>query len=433
MEISSLLMDATTRSLDQAPVTGWYNTAQACLPDLLETQSFYPRDVLPYAQSSAKSPLADPISRELLRLEEFQTHALEQLKQVKELWLAEVTRAIAEIEGLIREKCSALAEDIIKGTGDVEELAPSPGLERLDLNIDLKPLDINSLLKQFVNLTLEYAQPPAINSYLYKFFGSQNSIARFDVRCEDVSDTFHSTERFLHNAAWLVTATGDVYITGGSLMGKSKEDALVFRPDSNTTSSLKGMQSPRRSHAMVQWTSRIYVFGGVCEEKKLAHSEYYEEGTEVWSRCSDLICPRAYHGAAVHRNYVYIAGGAEAAGLERLLPSSGAMELLSLDTPLVESCSILSLDDSLLLLHGNYQGQVLQIHPETGSVLRISHMCHGNSWSNCSPIRHNDYVYMVRSDSVFRLDVATLQSAYVTRLGRAAKRRQGEADQFVSN
>lgn len=428
-------MEAATRNLDQAP-TAWYSpTAQACLPVLTNTQPFYPSGS-PWAALPcvpAKFAYADPISRELLRLEEFQTHALEQLRQVKELWLSEVARAIVEIEGLIREKCRALAEEIVRDTGDAEELAPSPGLERLDLNIDLKPLDINSLLKQFVNLTLEYAQPPAINSYLYKFFGSQNSVARFDVRSEDVSDTFHSTERFLHNAAWLVTATGDVYITGGSLMGKSKEDVLVFRPDSNTTAPLKGMQSPRRSHAMVQWTSRIYVFGGVCEEKKLVHSEYYEEGTELWSRGSDLICPRAYHGAAVYRNYIYIAGGADTSGLERLTPSSGAMDFLPLDTVLTESCSLVSLDDSLLLLHGNYQGQVLQINPETAAVLRVSQMCHGNSWSNCSPVRHNDVVYTVRADSVFRLDVVTLQSGYVTRLGRAAKRRQGESDQFVSN
>lgn len=412
-------MAAETRSLDS---TQWTETSGECLlPSLCSPPPFYP------SSSVGNSAFPEAISRELLRLEAFQAHALEQLQQVKELWLSEVSRAIADIEALIREKCSALAADIVRGTGDVEELEPLMWEgERLDLNIDLKPLDINTLLKQFVNLTLDYAQPPSKNSYLYKFFGSQNSIIRFDVRTEEVGDIIHCSERFLHNAAWLVTSQGEVYITGGSLMGKSKDDALLFHPESNAIEALKTMQSPRRSHAMVQWTSRIYVFGGVFEEKKLVHSEYYEGETEVWSKCSDLICPRAYHGAAVYRNYVYIAGGSEASGLERLSPSTGTMELIALDISLIESCSIVSLEDSLLLLHGNYQGEIYQLDPEAGSILRISPMCHGNSWSNCSPIRQNDLIYTVRADSVFRLDIATLQSVYVTRLGRAAKRRQGD-------
>lgn len=412
-------MAAETRSLDPTQWTG--SNGECLLPTLCSPPPFYP------ISSMGGSPFPEAISRELVRLEAFEAHALEQLQQVKELWLSEVSRAIADIEALIREKCSALAADIVRGTGDVEECMPLIGEgERLDLNIDLKPLDINTLLKQFVNLKLDYAQPLSKNSYLYKFFGSQNSIIRFDVQTEEVGDIIHCSERFLHNAAWLVTSQREVYITGGSLMGKSKDDCLLFHPESNTINPLKAMQSPRRSHAMIQWTSRIYVFGGVFEEKKLVHSEYYEGGTEVWSRCSDLICPRAYHGAAMYRNYVYIAGGSEASGLERLSPSTGTTELIALDIALTESCSIVSLDDSLLLLHGNYQGEIYQLDPEASSILRISPMCHGNSWSNCSPIRQNDLIYTVRADSVFRLDVTTLQSVYVTRLGRAAKRRQGD-------
>ena len=401
-------------------VGGTEKEAEMCkIATDLSTSSVYS------GMSLLPSPSLSPsVQHELFRLQSFESSALSQLRQLHSFWQGEINRAVAEIATIISAKCQSMANDILS-----DSFAPFPDSElgktqRLDLNFDLKEVDINTLIKQFVNLTVEYApQNEVKNRYLYKFFGGQSLVTRFNICTQEVEDTHHCSEVFLHNSAWLVTGNGEVYVTGGSLMGRSKRDVMRVCVETWTVRGVEGMGNERRSHAMAEGKEGIYVFGGVDGDRKLRESECYSEEKQTWRPICGLVYPRAYLGCTVYHDHIYLAGGADESGLEIYSPVTGTMRVLELTAAVTEACSVIATESGILVLHGNYQGEVLKVEVETGQVLRLCDMCHGNSWSNCPPLCLSSTLYTLRSDTIFQLDTLTLQSAYVSRLSRTLKKR----------
>lgn len=67
----------------------------------------------------------------------------------------------------------------------------------------------------------------------------------------------------------------------------------------------------------------LYAIGGQADKRSLDLVERFDPDANTWEAVSSLIAPRSSAGVAVHRNYIYIIGGAtqyntmETASVER--------------------------------------------------------------------------------------------------------------------
>jgi hypothetical protein len=173
----------------------------------------------------------------------------------------------------------------------------------------------------------------------------------------------------------------------------------------------------------------LYVFGGIHEERKLAQCEMLRPDAQEWLGIGDMTHPRAYLGSTVYGEKVYLAGGADVSGIEVFHPIANSFDYLSLEQAgLTEACALLTLEDTIVILHGNYQGEVFCYKPDSNEYQRVCEMCHGNSWSNCPPVRYKDAIYTIRSDSVFKFEMNTNKSSYVLRMAKSAKKRKSAGD-----
>ena len=418
-------------------------TSQDLVGRLISDSSLILRDSQSHEERpKASSRLRQSLESELERLQQFRRFALQQLQEVRARWLQEINRATNEIELIVKAKCEAISKELLQCVSDLDEFAPSPyvgdtmaALTRntteslLDLSLDLRPVDLNTLIKQFVNLSVDFAKPTQ-EEYLYKFFGGQGTVSCFDPGTEKIISTARTQEKFLHNACWITASTGEIYITGGSLMGRSKDCVFTFHPKSDTITALPAMKTPRRSHTSVYFGSRLYVFGGICDEQQLALGETWTENGEYWQTLPPMKSPRAYLGSAVYEGKVYLAGGSEISGVEVYSPAANSFTFVSV-AGLGEACSLIALDSSIAILHGNAQGEALSFTPSTGECRRMSAACHGNSWSNCPPLLYKDVIYTIRSDSIFKFDMTTFQSNYVLWVTKSGKKRRGPDETFL--
>jgi hypothetical protein len=375
------------------------------------------------------------LESELERLQEFRRSALLQLQEVRAHWLEEINRATSEIEQIVKSKCEAISKELMQCISDLDDLAPSPDVSEtiaalthsagesvLDLSIDLRPLDLSTLIKQFVSLSLDFTKP-AQEKYLYKFFGGLGTVSYFDPGTEKIISTAKTPEKFLHNACWIAAPTGEIYITGGSLMGRSKDCALIFTTKEETIAALPSMKTPRRSHTSVYLCAKLWVFGGICDEQQLSLCESIAVNAEHWLALPPMKSARAYLGSTVYREKVYLAGGSDISGVEVYDPASNLFTFLPL-AGLTEACSLIALEDSITILHGNTQGEALSFTPSDQECRRIAPVCHGFSWSNCPPLLYKDALYTLRSDSIFKLDMTTFKSNYVLWITKSGKKRR---------
>lgn len=397
-------------------------------PTLLEDQAHSER-------AADKSRMRKALESELERLHQFQRYALDQLQEVRIHWLEEINHATNEIEGMVKTKCDTISKELIQCLSDLDEFAPSPYVDDtiaslthsaaeglLDLSLDLRPLDLSTLIKQFFNLSLGFNKPVQ-EEYLYKFFGGQGTVSCFDPSTEKILNTARTQEKFLHNSCWISSPTGEIYLTGGSLMGRSKDCALIFNPKEDSITALPAMKTPRRSHTSVYLGNRLYVFGGIYDEQELTLCESLPTNSPHWLTLPQMQHARAYLGSAIYKEKVYLAGGSELSGVEIYDPAANRFGYLAVEG-LQEACSLVALEESITILHGNTQGEALTLDPETGECRRISGVCHGNSWSNCPPLCYKDVIYTIRSDSVFKFEMTTYKSSFVLWIAKSGKKRR---------
>lgn len=212
-------------------------------------------------------------------------------------------------------------------------------------------------------------------------------------------------------------------------MGKSKDEVLVFDPKKECTEMLPAMNTPRRNHTSAFLRNKLFVFGGMQEDHKLAACESLSVDAPAWQDTGEMTYPRAYHGCAVFGEVIYLAGGCEVSGIDLFQPGFSYCEFIPLEgCNLLEACSLAALDDSVVILHGNYKGEVLNFNPATREVHRVCDMCHGNSWSNCPPLIYKGVIYTIRSDSVLKFDIMTYKSSYVLWIAKSGKKRRGTED-----
>jgi len=371
------------------------------------------------AQEGQKQDLEgrkEELRAELERVVSLQEKALENLEDVKRQWVDEIETATAQIAALVVERCEEVTSQLRASLSQLD-LDPAPSLDSLVPHLDLSSL-LSSLRPQ--------AEPQCT---LYKFFGGQNWVGVFTKRGESMTEIRHTEEKFLYNTCWAVDAQGEVYVTGGSLMGSSRKDVYSYSPASNQLSRQASLCTARRSHASLVLSSTLYVFGGLDNECKLQAAESLQLASSArWEALPKLTYARAYLGCAGYKGAIFLAGGCEEAAMEVYLPKTNTYICFMLpNVELNEACSLLALDNSILIFHGNSQAQVLEYHPETGSAELLGKTGQGSVWSGCSPVLSEGKVYMLRLDSVVEYGLDSRKCNFVGRFGRQ-RRSEGEQE-----
>lgn len=373
------------------------------------------------------------LEREIKRIARFQTDAMLQLQHLKVHYEAEIARTIDELVTSLHLRTLQLTQELQQALIDLNEKTPSPtpvlsgliGDDFLILNLEVVPFDLSTALRQSLRLTTEFKTPSILLPTLYKFFGGSGAISIFTGE-ETPSEKFVvQGHKFLHSSSWCVLPSEEVLITGGSLTGHSQNSVLKFSGKERVVSEMEGMNVARRCHASVYWEGGGYVFGGVLEEEKMRVCERYDWKLGEWREIAQMHERRAYMGCCVYQDLLIICGGGETSSLEIYHPSLSHFSLIPIS--LIDLCDVttlLSLDTSILVFHGNFTGEVSRLDPQTGQVCRESKFCYGNSWSCCAPVRCGDVVYCLRSESIFKYNLNTGESAYVVRLAKAVKKRE---------
>jgi len=371
------------------------------------------------------------LEREIKRLTSFQSEALTELQRLKVRAEAEVARTVAEAAQRLYEETSRVREELQRALGDLSEQSPGPAASVLDLRLesmnteedllelfcDLKPLDLGAYLRQAIGIRCCMLEPRPEPLRLYKFFGGSNSVAIFDVEKERYERLAVGSEKFLHNASWCLTGSGQVVVTGGSFTGHSRCNAVVYTPWANEVEDLEPMTMARRCHASVFYEGGCYVFGGVLDEERLSLCERYDWKQREWHTQGQMKERRAYLGCAVFQSLILLCGGCENSSYEAMNPVSGEFTLVPLPQAGIQDVtSAVTVGENVLIFHGNFNGEVSCLCPRSSQVTRKARLCYGNSWSSCSPVVLQDWVYMLRSDSIFKYSLNSHSSAYVLRM-----------------
>ena len=371
------------------------------------------------------------LERELKRLKSFQYEVLTELQRLKVRAEAEVARTISQTAQRVQEEAQKVQTDIMRVLGELTEQSPGPSGSALELRLesmnteedllelvcDVRLTDLSVYLKQAISLKCQLLQPKLAPLRLFKFFGGTNSLGCFDIEKQVYERLTVGTHQFLHNASWCLTASGQVMITGGSLTGHSRCTSLVYSPRSNEVEEVEPMGMARRCHASLFCDSGCFVFGGVIDEQRLSSCERFDWEEQKWRPKGQMKERRAYLGCTVFQDFIILCGGCDNSSYETMQPTTSQFTLVPLQQAgLGEVASAVTVGDSVLIFHGNFNGEVSRLDPRTAHIDKEARLCYGNSWSSCAPVVLHDCVFLLRADSIFKYSISTRASAYVLRM-----------------
>ena len=356
---------------------------------------------------------------------QFRNTALLDLQQLHQQWTYEVDRAIEDLVQTVNRQTRALTDAIkqkLEALEDLKACSLHEALKAAALRLDLHlgALDLQSVLRKGVELVIIQEAEEERERRLYKFFGGTETVAVFDPLMQKLDLKISTGQRFFHNSSWCVSPASQIYVTGGSLTGRSRSDCLIYRVYANVCLEAHHMQVARRSHTSIYHNRHCYVFGGLVDAEKTSLCERYSEDQDAWETLPQMKDRRAYLGCCELLGKIYIAGGAGNAAIEIFNPNISAFErTVFAHLCLEDSCCLLAVDQSIVLFHGNFQGQVTRWVPSSGQV-STSSLSYGNSWSNCAPLLCGRIVYLLRSDSVYSFDLDAGEAVFVRRLAKTS-------------
>ena len=411
-------------ALDQAELV------QTVRNEVLETQQSGATTDSAEMSTERRRVVSSLIRKEIARIEAFHEGSQEALMKEKEKWCMQVETLVRELQEELEEQTYGAKDRLEKTLAEVG--ASDTALEQfwgegcgeenelVELTFSLAPFDLSTAVRAGIRIRVKVSSEREPTPVIYKFFGGMRQVGVFEARTESYSNTISADAKFFHNASACLAPTGLVYLSGGSLTGRSRDEALTFNPANGKVVHLQPMITARRSHASIFIKTHCCVFGGLVEDDKSCLCEKY--GGEKWESLPKMQERRAYLGACEYGGRVYLAGGSTTC--ELFDPTSETFTLFALpSTPLQDNCCLVSLPDSLLIFHGDYQGKVIRFYPDTGTIQPLRDMCYGNSWSSCAPVRSGRCIYMLRSESVFKYDWETGESAYVLRISKSPPRK----------
>ena len=388
------------------------------------------------SQPHSRSLTREVLTRELRRLADFSHTALSHLADAQLRWTKDLERVFTEKKSKLTTQVARLEKEMTlcaeldspsaleSVLGDRLRQLATEEEQLLSLTCEVKTLELRTLLDQALLFEADYCNASKPVPVLYKFFGGSNLVGVFDAHAENCLQPITASCKFFHNACWSVEPSGAVFVTGGSLTGKSRNEALEFNPTTGKVRELQPMQVARRSHASICTGKRFFVFGGIMDEERLSRCERYNSDSDVWTSTGSMNERRAYLGCCEWKGQVYVGGGCERSSIEIMPLDSEAFALVPLpQISLEDNCSMLGLDNYVIIFHGSYHGEVTKLQPPD-QVTREKEICYGNSWSNCLPVCEGDNIFLLRSDSVFSYSLSSGSSTYVLHLAKASKRKE---------
>lgn len=381
----------------------------------------------PQSSKRSQSEKCALLRREMERLTSFQTDVLLSLQALRIRLERQVAIAIEEV--CLRLTSQAEAILVRLRQAENEENRDSRGgqnsnssdfAEVLSLTFEAKEIDLAALIKNSVRAQAELMGRAAESRFLYKVFGGSNSIGVFDITAEKQVNPLAASVQFFHNSCSCESPDRHLFITGGSLTGRSRNEVYRYSPAWNTVQQLAAMQMARRSHCSLFIGKWMYVFGGLLEEDRLSLGERYSPDTDCWERIAHMKERRAYLSCCEYRRYIYIAGGCDRPSIEKYDTDKDSFTLIPM-AGVQDSCSLLAQADLIWLFHGSFRGEVTAWDPATDRFSKKAEVCVGNSWSSCAPVAVDGTVYLLRADSVFKYDLASGASEYVVRMTRSKR------------
>ena len=122
------------------------------------------------------------------------------------------------------------------------------------------------------------------------------------------------------------------------------DSCLLYDTNTHKFKTICSLNTKRREHVLVNVGKTAYVIGGVdSKDKTLNTIEVLDETTEKWKLLeTNLIVPRSYHQAVVHKNSIYIIGGRDGNNqqsdtIEKFIIRSGRTKLLNVKLKLAKS------------------------------------------------------------------------------------------------
>lgn len=367
------------------------------------------------------------LNKALDSVAQFRTTALMDLQQLRQQWTYEVDRVIEDLVQTVSHQTHTLADHLKKKLEALEDLKASNSHEALEaaalqLDLHMRSIDLQGTLRKGVELVIAQGTGKGWERCLYKFFGGSDAVAVFDPHLDKVEVKLASGQRFYHNSSWCMSPASQLYVTGGSLTGRSRSDCLIYRIPSNVCLEARHMQVARRSHASIYHNRYCYVFGGLVDAEKTSLCERYSEEQNAWETLPQMKDRRAYLGCCEFHGKIYLAGGAGNSSVEIFDPDTSAFDKTVLaQLAMEDSCSLLAVDHCIVLFHGSFQGQVTRWTPGTGQVV-TTELSFGNSWSSCAPLLCGHSLYFLRSDSVYSFDLDADETAFVKRLTKTSAR-----------
>jgi len=365
----------------------------------------------------------EALSKALDTLAQFRNNALMDLQQLRQQWTYEVDRVIEEFVQTISHQTRTIADQLKQKLETLEDLkAPSAheALEAaaLQLDLHLRTLDLQGVLRKGVELVIAQGAGKGWTRCLYKFFGGSEAVAVFDPRLEKVEVKLATGQRFYHNSSWCMSPASQLYVTGGSLTGRSRSDCLLYRVSSNVCLEACNMQVARRSHASIYHNRHCYVFGGLVDTEKTSLCERYSKEQNAWETLPQMKDRRSYLGCCELLGKIYIAGGSGNSAVEIFDPHTSVFDRTVLvQLAMEDSCSLLAVDQCIVLFHGSFQGQITRWTPGTGQMTTVA-LSFGNSWSSCAPLLCGRTLYFLRSDSIYSFDLDADETVFVKRLAK---------------
>lgn len=390
----------------------------------------------PQSRQRAREEKRSLLRREIERLTSFQTEVLLSLQTIRMRLERQVAATMEEIALGLTTQTEAISARLKQMAADDEELA-SPSAqdfnssdfaeELLRLTFEVKEVELAPVIKSSLKVLAELRDLSAErhqSSLLYKVFGGSNSVGVFDAKTEKHIKTLSASIKFYHNSCSCESDNSHLFITGGSLTGRSRNEVYSYSPANNTAQEVASMHIARRSHCSIFAGQYLYVFGGLLEEDRLSLCERYRPETDRWEDVAQMKERRAYLSCCEYKGNIYLGGGSDHSSIERYDLHKDQFTLIPVPHNAIEdNCCMLALPDTILLFHGSFRGEVTKYDPASERFTREAEMCVGNSWSSCPPVLVNRTVYMLRSDSVFKYALDSGESAYVLRMAKIVKKR----------
>lgn len=295
------------------------------------------------------------------------------------------------------------AHNLINTYTSLSTSLPAPALNLISWSIDS-----HSVLSSLQNLSQFTANLNSPRSISY-FRPKSSSFTSYEITSSKlVNHELDTSFMFKPGAAYCEIPGQSVIYSGGDWKGGCNEVYLIH-PGRGNISSLPCMYTYRSYHSIVYYDNCVYVFGGCNGNTRLNSCERYDIHKGNWMFLPNMYEARSHFTTAVLKDVFYLGGGMGSNSIEIFEPKSFTFTKLLVSLPHFSYLTILTaLDDKIFILQGNKQ---LIYSPEEKKLKqeKILPACANSSWwSEMSPIGYDGYVYFFRKNSLWNLNIKTL-------------------------